>query len=217
MKKASYLLLPLVLVLTGCQFSIGYDKNSHEPGLDKSYSQSTNNQKSYTYFTGDQIESIGLTKEIITIKEITKAESDIKDIEKLNNLFDRDASSAFETVSNPSYVGVKEEGLFIGTDSSYLDGELTFNFVNPIHYVEIVARAYTYVVTSFNEYSVSIDYDAAIAVNDSPYIKMNGKYNEETERAESVTCRYHLTNPSNAFTIKVGLQRAFIEVINVYY
>ena len=217
MKKSFFLLVPLLIGVSACEFAVGFDSQNHEPGLDKSYPNSNAQQNvNYNYFSGDNIDSIksnsaSLKIDFAFLKESSDAKSDIKDIDLLNEYFGVNQENILTSIEEPNYIGVKDGGLFIGTESSYLLGSIRLNTNSPILAVEIDAMAYFYTTTSFNEEKVIVDDDTAVAVNSSYFIKLSS-----TAEKNNV-CSYRLDEQPTSITIKVGKKRAFINSITLYY
>jgi len=220
MKNYRLLLIPIVFLVTACQqVDFGYTDEQHSKGWD--HSNETSSQlgrvESYSYRKDDTLDNNGLTQANITFKDITQSETNVQDVEKIKSYvnIDRDI---FDHVENPLYFSTKAEGFaFLGADSTYVDGEITFHFNQEIKNIEITARQYNYVKTSFNEDQFVVDENVALSVNDLGYIKVNGEKNEETQTVASTTCSFHLATPSTSINIKAGPYRAILEKITLYY
>lgn len=220
MKKSHFIFIPLVFMLASCDtFNVGFTNDKHEPGIENG-TVSKYVVPSYPTYSGDKFT---VTDEdpraVITFTGCNDGLSNIQDIEKLNSFVSVDQEDFFATVESPLNVGTDEEdGLFIGADSSYVDGEMTLAFKKDIKYIEIVATPYFFVSHSWNEETYKIDQDVCISVNDSPYISLLTTQNEDGSLKET-TCHYSNNAQDNKdkITIKVGRRRAFIKKITLYY
>ena len=219
MKKSILLILPAIFLLSGCkEVSFGYTDDQHEKGWDYSNPSSTQLGKvdSYSFRANDTLDNAGLTQVNMTFANINKSETNIQDAEKIKGYVNID-QDIFESASNMLYFSTKEEGYaFIGADSTYTAGEITFNFTQQIKNIEIIAKQYSYTQISFEE-TFHVDKDVAVSVNDLGFIKVDGEVNEENKTVASTTCAFHLANPSSSINIKVGQYRAVIEKIVLYY
>lgn len=216
MKKRYILFLPLLIALSACEFNVGFDAETHSAGLDKSYSHSNAQEKvTYDYYSGDNIDSIKNERSACAfsfafLKDTRDAKSDIKDIDLLNSYFTTEGNNILSTVSEPNYVGVKEGGLFIGAESSYIVGTLTLNCSVPVVAVEIEACSYYYVTTTFNEEKSIVDKESAISINEKNFILLS----EEAEKTS--LCSYRI-DENTQVKISVGKTRAYINSITLYY
>ena len=220
MKKSRLVFIPLIFMLASCDtFKVGFTDEKHEAGLDQG-SGSVYIVPSYPTYSGDQFTVSDNEKSAsIVFTGYTDGLSNIQDIDLLNSLVDISQQDFFITVESPLNVGTDEkDGLFIGADSSYVDGELTLAFKQDIKYIEIVATPYLYVSHSWNEEEYKIDQDVCISVNGSAYVALLTSQNEDGSLKET-TCRYinHAQENKDKITIKVGRRRAFIKKITLYY
>ena len=220
MKKSLILLLPIAIFLTSCEkIVVGYTNGDHSAGLDRSLSGSTNSQPSYEYFSGDTFDDTSNQFFTLTF-DYSKSYSNIAK-EELAPLINSSEASYFNEAVASSYVGTKENiNLFIGADSSYVDGSLTLSFNMLIQNVIITACPYYYESAGFEE-KIVVDSDVAISVNDSRYIRLttplDNEGNLKEEESRFTECRYHLASESNEVTFKVGPKRAFIKSIKLFY
>ena len=220
MKKSRLVFVPLLFVLASCEtFTVGFTDDVHEAGVDHS-TVSAYKEPSYPSYGGDQFTpSENENIAVITFSGIDDGLSNIQDIDKLNSFVTIDKEDFFQTIENPLNVGTKEgEGLFIGADSTYVDGEMTLVFKQNIKYVEILATPYYYVSHSWNDEKTQIDSDAGISVNGSPYIFISSSQNEDGSIKET-NCRFlnYAQENKEKVTIKVGPKRALIKKITLYY
>ena len=214
MKKSVLLFLPILALLAGCSIKVDYLNNEHSAGLEKSIDNSKSKEISYAYFSGDNLEKEGLNVARFTFN-IDKTDSNISK-ENLPPIITCDNTDITYTIEDAQYVGSKEGiGLFIGIDSKYIDGSLNIGFDRDIKCVEIKATRYFYETQSF-ETNIVIDSDAAIAVNESRYIKLSGS-KDESGLPTITECRYNLSNNARNVNVKVGPQRAFIQEIACYF
>ena len=220
MKKSRLIFIPLIFILASCDtFNVGFTDDQHEAGLDYG-SASVYIAPSYPTYGGDQFTVSENEKSAsIVFTGYNDGLSNIKDIDLLNSFVNIDQEDFFITVESPLNVGTDEEdGLFIGADSSYVDGELTLAFKQDIKYIEILATPYFYVSHSWNEEEYKIDKDVCISVNGSAYVMLLTSQNEDGSVKET-TCRYlnYAQENKDKITIKVGRRRAFIKKITLYY
>jgi len=220
MKKSHLIFVPLVFLLASCDtFKVGFTNDKHEAGVDND-SASAYMVPSYPTYGGDQFTvADDSPRAVITFTGYDDGLSNIQNIEKLNSFVTIDQEDFFATVENPLNVGTDEEdGLFIGADSSYVDGEMTLAFKKDIKYIEIIATPYFFISHSWNEEKYNIDKDVCISVNGSPYVDLSTTQNEDGSLKET-TCRYSNRAQDNKdkVTIKVGRRRAFIKKITLYY
>ena len=220
MKKSKLLLLPIVLLLSSCKggVEIGFSNgDNHSAGPDRSVSSNDNGPITYSYMSNATLDNSGLTKTTLTFTNISSSESDIQDKDKIMGYLS-DTGSQLTGIDNPHYVSTKDNGLFfIGADSAYIDGMITLYFASNIKNIEITAKPYYYISTTFNEEELYLDHEVAISVNNGGYIKLNEQVNEETKEVASSVLSYHLEEPAGAITIKVGKRRAIFEKIDLYY
>lgn len=220
MKKSKLLLLPLVILLAGCnnQIEIGFsDGDKHSAGPDRETSSKEGGVISYSYMDNATLDKTGLSKATLTFANINTSKSDIEDKELIMSYLNVD-QSILTGVDNPHYVSTKDDGtFFIGADSSYVDGMLTLYFNVNIKNIEITAKPYYSISTAFNEEVLTYDHEVCIAINNTGYIKLNEQVNEENKEVSSSKLSYHLEQAAGAVTIKVGKRRAIFEKIDLYY
>lgn len=220
MKKSKLLLLPLVILLAGCnnQIEIGFsDGDKHSAGPDRETSSKEGGVISYSYMDNATLDNTGLSKATLTFANINTSKSDIEDKELIMSYLNVD-QSILTGVDNPHYVSTKDDGtFFIGADSSYVDGILTLYFNVNIKNIEITAKPYYSISTAFNEEVLTYDHEVCIAINNTGYIKLNEQVNEENKEVSSSKLSYHLEQAAGAVTIKVGKRRAIFEKIDLYY
>lgn len=220
MKKSKLLLLPLVILLAGCnnQIEIGFsDGDKHSAGPDRETSSKEGGVISYSYMDNAILDNTGLSKATLTFANINTSKSDIQDKELIMSYLNVD-QSILTGVDNPHYVSTKDDGtFFIGADSSYVDGILTLYFNVNIKNIEITAKPYYSISTAFNEEVLTYDHEVCIAINNTGYIKLNEQVNEENKEVSSSKLSYHLEQAAGAVTIKVGKRRAIFEKIDLYY
>lgn len=217
--KKLILLLPALLLLSSCnELTVGFTDEEHEAGLDRSVSREDNPKvDEYSYIKNDTLNNEGLNKATLTFTGISKSETNLKDYAVIGSYVSVEPN-IFIGVNYANFFNTKEEGYaFIGADSTYVDGKVTFAFNTQIKNIEIKARPYSYIKTAFNEESLIIDHEVAICVNDKGYIKLDETALESGEKAVSSTCSFALSEPFQEITIKVGKRRAVIEEINLYY
>ena len=116
-----------------------------------------------------------------------------------------DTGNQLTGIDNPHYVSTKDSGLlFIGADSAYIDGMITLYFASNIKNIEITAKPYYYISTTFNEEELYLDHEVAISVNNGGYIKLNEQVNEETKEVASTVLNLKTMNtPLNTIQVKV--------------
>ena len=220
MKKSRLLLLPLVILLAGCnnQIEIGFSNgDTHSAGPDRETSSKEGGVISYSYMDNATLDNTGLSKATLTFANINTSKSDIEDKELIMSYLNVD-QDILTGVDNPHYVSTKDDGtFFIGADSSYVDGMITLYFNANIKNIEITAKPYYSISTAFNEETLTIDHEVCIAINNTGYIKLNEEVNEENKEVSSSKLSYHLEEAAGAVTIKVGKRRAIFEKIDLYY
>ena len=222
MKKFRLLLLPLILLMTGCKegqgFEIGYsDGDNHSAGPDREGSSKNNGPISYSYMNNASLDNTGLNKTTLTFEGITTSESDIQDETKLMDYL-IDDQHILTGIDNPHNVSTKANGqFFIGADSAYVDGMITLYFSSNIKNIEITAKPYYYISGAYNEEEIYLDHEVAISINNGGYIKLKEEVDQDTKEVTSSTLSYHLDEPAGAITIKVGKRRAIFEKIDLYY
>ena len=222
MKKV-LLLVPTLLLLTGCQeITFGFSANdTHSAGLDNGGSSSAITEESYSYYPGDSIvDNVAgrpLVTANITFKDIKDSKTDIKDVDEIKSYLN-DENNLITSVESPSFFSTKSDGTaFLGVESTYALGKLTLNLSQPIYHVNITARAYSYINTSFNEEKLVIDQDVAISLNNKGYIKLSKDANETNSASKESICSFAFSTPVSKITLKVGKQRAILENIALYY
>ena len=224
MKKSLLLLVPALLCLASCQeFKVGIDGGSHRSGLDRSDSVQSSNvpADSYRTFGGDTFKVDDASKVELTFGNFTDNLSNIEDINIINSFIIASEENIFSTVEAPKYVGTKEEqGLFLGADSRYADGYLTFAFSKDIKYVEITATPYYYINTAWNGDDLVVDEEVGISVNGSLYVPLASTLNSETNNVKETVCKYDVSNKSedkNKVSLRVKQRRVFLKKIALYY
>lgn len=218
MKKSLLLLLPVVALLTACEFKIEYTSDKYSAGLSYEPNSSRSNyyvEKSYEYFAGDRVDTENTNKAVLTFN--TTENKSLLTPEEVQPLLSCDLPSFTATVSETNNVGEKEDGLFVGADSTYVDGYLTINFSEVVKDVIITACPYYYITNAWNEDRFGNDSNVAIAVNNSRYIKLSETKVENENRISSTECRYNLEENARLMKIKVGQRRAFIQKITLYF
>ena len=219
MKNYRLLVIPMIFMLAGCQqVDFGYTQASHDKGWEYSSDMASQPKTadSYSYRQNDTLDNSGLTTANLTFVGITTSETNVQDIEKIKSFINID-KEILENIENPLYFSTKQDGFaFLGADSSYVDGEITLIFTQDIKNIEITAKPYNYVKSSFEETFI-VDENIALSVNDSGYIKLERNINEETQTVDSSTCSFHLATPSKSIRIKAGPDRAILEKIVLYY
>lgn len=217
MKKSLLLFAPLLICFASCgKVTFGYTNTQHSAGFDNSTSQKQNTT-SYIYFPGDVIDTNSTSAAHLTFDSTNSGSNMAK--EDISNLVTCDVPDFFYEVSDASWVGVKKDtALFIGTDSSYLDGYLTLSFNTAIKYVALYACPYyTGEIIGFTD-RVEHDENVGVAVNNSAYINLTYTYNEDSQTVTKRECRYQVSGTNvTEITIKVGPQRALITEIILYY
>ena len=224
MKKSLLFLVPALLCLTSCQeFKVGIDGGSHRSGLDKSVSGQGSNDAadSFKLYGGDVIQTDDLTSLELTFGNFTDNLSDISDISILNSYVIASEDNIFTTIEAPKYVGTKEEqGLFVGADSRYADGYITFSFNKDIKCVAITATPYYYIDTSWNGDERIVDEEVGISVNGSLYVPLASSLDKDTNEVKETVCKYDVTNKAedkNKVSLRVKQRRAFLKKITLYY
>ena len=213
MKKSALLFIPLLVVLASCT-QISFLDYEHSAGLEKSMSNNPYSAISYNYFSGDNLETEGLSVARFTFN-VSKTDSNMSK-DAVAEIIACDNAQVTYTVEDAQYVGSKEEiGTFIGLDSEYVNGALTLQLDKEIKCVTVKASRYYHESSGFEE-NVFIDADVAIAVNNSRYIKLSGT-KDDAGIPQATDCSYNLSANTNTVTIKVGPQRAFIKEIICYF
>ena len=219
MKKSYLLLLPMIFILSACkEVGIGYTEQSHDKGWDYSTESSAKpgSVDSYSYRKADTLDNSGLTQVNMTFANVSKSETNVQDVEKIKSFIDID-QDILESINNPLYFSTKEAGfVFLGVDSTYVNGEITFHFTKEIKNIEIIAKQYNNIKVGFEE-TFEVDKNVAISVNNSGYIKVDGAVDMENQTVASTTCSFHLAAPSQDINIKAGPYRAILEKIVLYY
>lgn len=217
MKKSLLLFAPLLICFASCgKVTFGYTNDVHSAGFDYSTSNQQN-ATSYTYFPGDAFNTSENSAAHLTFDSGSSASNMAK--EDINSLITSDVPGVFNEVNDASWVGVKKDtALFIGANSSYVDGYLTLSFNVMVKYVVVQACPYyTGEIVGFTD-RVEHDENVGVAINNSSYIKLSYVYNEDSGLVTYHECRYRMSeNGVNEFTIHVGPQRALISEIIVYY
>lgn len=217
MKKSLLLFVPLIVCFASCsKVTFGYTNEQHSAGFGHTTSKKAN-ATSYTYFPGDVFNTNDSNAAHITFDSANSGSNMAK--EDINAIVNCDVPDFFNEVSDASWVGVKKDtDLFIGTDSSYVDGYLTLSFTSVIKYVSIYACPYyTGEIIGFTD-KVEHDENVGVAVNNSSYIKLSYIYNEDSQTVNKRECRYDVSGANaTEITIKVGPQRALISEIILYY
>jgi len=216
MKKAYLLLLPVILILSACQsVAFGYTNSSHEGGWDYSYVSSSS--VSYSYRSNDSLNNTGLNKAEMTFVNIDQSSTNISDVEKIKSFINMD-QDILESIANPYYFSTKENAyVFLGVESSYITGEITFNFTQDIKNIEITAKPYNYEKVIVEGSSFVVDENVALSVNNSGFIKLERNINVEERSVASSTCSFALSTPSKAIRLQAGANRAILEKIVLYY
>ena len=225
MKKACLLLIPIFIALVGCEtFKVGLDQEGHySSGLDKSISGQGDNDafRSYQVYGGDSFSTDETSNADLTFGNFTGNFSDIKDIDTINSYIIASEENFFISAEGPQNVGTKEDnGLFLGANSKYSDGVLSFVFTRDIKYVEIVATPYFYIDTSWNADEPIVDDGVGISVCDSLYVPLVSTLDAETKAVQETTCKYDVTNKEgdkNKISLRVKQKRAFLKKITLYY
>ena len=205
-------------------FKVGLDQEGyHSSGLDKSISGREDDDafRPYTTFGGDVFTTDGTSNVFLTFGNFTDNLSDIQNIETINSYVIASEENFFSTVEGPKYAGTKElDGFFLGTDSKYADGVLTFVFSKDIKYVEIIATPYYYIDSSWNKDEAIPDKDVGISVNESAYVPLVDTLDSETKSVKETTCKYNVsskTEDKNKITLRVKQKRVFLKKITLYY
>ena len=215
MKKAYLLLIPLMALLVACneQLKMGYIEGKTISGVDGSFAGSQYSAGNYTYFAGDDVDTTNTNVANFTFAA-NETTSNIG-IEAITAITSCDNTNIEYQIQEASNVGTKEGfGLFIGADSTYVDGHLSIIVNQPVKGVVITARRYYSYVNSWNEENLVSDSNVAVAINSSKYVKVTT--NKDAENIPLTTeCRFN-GQDKNLIDIKVGPQRAFIEKITFY-
>lgn len=216
MKKSFLLLVPLMALLVGCgELKLGFTSDSHDAGMEGSNNNSQVIVDKYAYYSGDEIDTTVAKKVVHFTFDYSKNDSDLKK-DDLVSIISVDTDTFEYTIDDALNIGRKENiGLFIGADSTYVDGHLTISSSQAVKYVVIKARKYYYFSNAWNEDSVTVDSDVAIAINNTKYIKLTSE-KDENGIPKVTECRYN-AQEKNQIEIKVGSRRAFIEDIALYF
>ena len=216
MKKTFLFLIPIMALLIGCsELNFGHTSDEHSAGIEGSYRNSYYSQVNYTYFGGDDVETSDLSVASFTFN-VADTQSNISS-EDITPLINCDNSSVSFIINDALNVGTKEGvGLFIGADSTYVDGRLTVTLDKAIKAVIIKARRYYSFSNAWNTENVNVDSEVGVAINNSKYVKLTGE-KDSSNVPNVTTCRYNLIENKNQIEIKVGPRRAFIEEIAFYY
>ena len=103
MKKSRLLLLPLVILLTGCnnQIEIGFSNgDTHSAGPDRETSSKEGGVISYSYMNNATLDNTGLNKATLTFANINTSKSDIEDKELIMSYLNVD-QDILTGVDNP--------------------------------------------------------------------------------------------------------------------
>ena len=218
MKKSFVLLLPIIALLTACEFKIDYTSDKYSAGLSHEPNSSYSNyyvEKSYEYFSGDRVDTENTNKAELSFNTTENKSSLSK--EEVEPLISCDLDSLTVTVTETYNVGEKVDGLFVGADSTYVDGYLTLTFSETVKDVIIKASPYYYITNAWNEDRFGSDSNVAIAINNSRYIKLSEIKEENENKIVTTECRYNMEENTKSIQIKVGQRRAFIEKITLYF
>ena len=219
MKKKLLLFLPLITVLTSCEiFRVGFSEGEHSAGLEEGQSISSKNHvDNYSYFAGDNISTEGKSAAEIVFAGFDDS-IDIKNPEDFNAYVSCSVDGVFKETKSVNNVAIDEDkGVFVGATSTLADGALTLSFNVNVKDVLIQASPYYYLENKFNETTLKIDEGVAVAVNDKPYIMLSTAKTEDGESVKETNCRYHLAESSADLKIKVGVRKALINKITIYY
>ena len=218
MKKSLLLFAPLLICLISCdELRFGYTKEEHSAGFDNGRSVTSENANKYTYFSGDTIDFNNPNVAHLTFDHESAQSNMAK--EDIASLIHCDIDNFFNEVVEASYVGVKQGvSLFIGVDSSYIDGYLTLSFNHNIK--DIIIKACPYYSDEIIGFENRIEHDSlvGVSVNDSSYYKLNYSINNETNEVSYDEACFHLNSDNvTQIKIKAGPQRAIINEICLYY
>ena len=221
MKKWKLIVLPLVLTLTACQeVTFGFVNEKHSAGMDNpSYSYHTVSSITYSYQSNESINVDGLNKATLTFGNISVSSSDIREVGTIASyvVIDR---PIFDSVNSPEYFGVLSDGtVYLGAYSSFVIGQITFNFTENIKNVVVTAQPYysSKLNDDWDKEILEADQDVAMSVNNSGYIKLDTTVDQEAFTVPETKCAYNLGEGSQNVTIRVGSQRAIIKEIALYY
>lgn len=223
MRKARLFLIPILLVITGCdKFKVDFHKGmSHEAGFDNPSATTSQPDVIYSYQQNGSFDKTGLEKVTITFKNIQKSDSDVINLEEIKSYLNIDKEGyQIDIVDKPSHFGTKNEGYaYLGNQYINDTGEITFVCPNAIKNVVVKAKHYSYINSAFNENNLVIDDDVAISVNDSAFVKLDEPVlNEDKDEITNATeCAFSLATPSDHVTIRAGKKRAILEEVSLYY
>lgn len=224
MKKSFLLIVPAILVLTGCSFNVRFINNTSIPaGFEKGSGSLPGGYESvnYSYTSNGSLNEEGLSKTTLTFTDISKSESDITNNENIYAIMHLDNEGLNLVIENkPKYFNTKNEGFaYLGNSVTDEYGEITFVASKQIKGVSIKAKQYYYTDTSFNEYGLVIDDNVAVAINDSGFVKLNDPVlNEEKDQITNYTeCVFNLEEATDHITIKAGRNRAILQEVSFYY
>lgn len=220
MKKPIVILLPVIALLTSCgTLKFGYTEESREPGLEGSISSTRKDvpPEEYGYYSGDSISTEDSTEAFLTFN-VTEEKSELT-TEEASALISCSVEGLFKAVDDLVHVSTDGETnqLYVGAESTYAEGYMTFSFNNIIKDIIVEACPYYYSTNAWNEDDFKIDSPAGVGVNESQYVKLSSEKDETEEKLESSMCRFHIANDATSFKIKVGPRRAFIRKISLYF
>lgn len=219
MKKKVLLFVPLLSVLTSCAvFSIGFSEGEHEAGLENGEALSSKQYAdNYSYFAGDNISPEGKDTAIITFANYDDS-LDIANPEDFDQYVSCSVDGLFKETKSVNNVAINEnKGVFVGATSTLADGALTLSFNVEVKDVVINACPYYYEENKYNQTTLKIDEGVCVSVNTKPYILLSSTKNEDGATLKETECRFHLTETSADVKIKVGVRKAFINKITIYY
>lgn len=210
MNRKSFVLLPLLALLTGC-ISMNFEKTSHEEGLFDNGSK-VNGNFSYSYFDGDSINESDYTSHLVTMRTDVSTVA-ISDKEVFNSYI-VDNDSIISDVTLLKEIAKNPNGLRVGDAKNSLRGELTLTLSSPIKAVRISAYPFSQLREGLEDSVMIADTNVGLSVNGSAFIKLDSTL--ENEQAKLQTCDYVLSTPSEEFKLVVGEQRAVIKNITFY-
>ena len=219
MKKRVLLFLPVLTILTSCAvFSIGFSEGEHEAGLENGDALSSKRYvDDYSFFAGDNISPEGKDTAIITFANYDDS-LDIHSPEDLDPYVACNIDGIFKKTNSINNVAInKDKGVFVGATSTLADGALTLSFNVDVKDVVIDACPYYYEENKYNQTTLKIDEGVCVSVNTKPYILLSSTKNEDGASVKETECRFHLTEASADVKIKVGIRKAFINKITIYY